>query len=191
MLRPPLLARARREVVEAVDLELRRVQAVVRVEVVDLHEADVGHRAHPRLRELVRGLVPLHVRHHQDDARPLRRRDHRFRLRHGDAHRLLHQDVLARLGGGDARRGVRPRRADDHRVDVAPHQLAIVGEAPLLRHAVLRADDLEEPRREVREAADRELVVQLAQVGEMLDLRDRAAPDHANLESRHGLPSNR
>ena len=50
-------------------------------------------------------------------------------------------------------------------VDVSPHHLAVIEESPLRGHAVLRADGLQQLRREVRQPADFELVVQFAQSG--------------------------
>ncbi len=42
-------------------------------------------------------------------------------------------------------------------------------------------------RREVAESADREVVAQLPQERQVLDLRDRAAADDADLEPGHDL----
>jgi hypothetical protein len=187
---PPLGARAlaqvRRQVVEAEDLELAQVGGVVGVQVVDLDEAQVGHLGRARLGVAVGRVVPLHVGDLQQDAGPVSRRDHRLGLGDGRAHRLLDQDVLASLDRGDARRGVRAGGADDHGVDVGADQLAVVGEAPLGRDAVRGADGFEQAGREVAQAGDREVAIELTQVRQVLYLGDRAAADQADLEAGHG-----
>ena len=61
----------------------------------------------------------------------------------------------------------------------------VVEEAPFGWHAVLVADYLQQPWRQVGQAADLKDIVELTQVRQMLDLGDRAAADDTNLETGH------
>ena len=67
----------------------------------------------------------------------------------------------------------------------------MVEEPSLRRHAVLAAELGEELRGEIAEPGDLELAAQLPEVGEVLDLSDRAAADDADLEPLHRSPSAR
>ncbi len=70
---------------------------------------------------------------------------------------------------------------DDDSVNVAPHEVVVIEEAPLGPYLVLVAYDVEQSGRDVAQSADLEVGVELAQVRKMLDLGDRAAADDTNL----------
>ena len=116
-------------VVEGPRSELAHVQVVVRVEVVDLDEADVVHPLDLGLGRFVSRLVQLHIARLGHRAGAFGGIGNLGKLLVGEADRLLDEDVLPGVQGGhgDLRLGVVVTHQDG--VDIRVEHGAIVGEA--------------------------------------------------------------
>ena len=107
--------------------ELLQVQPVIRVQVIDLHEADVIHRLHFALRPLEGRIVDLHIAHLGDLLRAFRRRDDGVCLLVREAQWLLDEDVLAGLQRRHRDLRLWIRMAQQDRLDIGCQQGVGVG----------------------------------------------------------------
>ena len=170
-------------VVEGARSELAHVQVVVGVEVVDLDEADVVHLGDLRFCHFVCRFVQLHVARLGHRAGTLSGLGNRGELLARVADGLLDEDMLPGVKGGhgDLRLGVVVTHQDG--VDIRIEHGAVVGKA--VRHVEQPRGVVDGGRRHIADGGDLELLRQLGEEGQVLDLRDRAAPDDANAYGVH------
>ena len=170
-----------REVAAAHDLA--RLEVRLELRVVD-DDVDVA-EARGRVRELgehrlVGRVEALHRPDLDDAAGLVARRDDRVGVGERDAHRLLDEDVEARVERVEHDLGVRAGgRADDDGVEPARvEQRAVVGVEP--GDAVARAERLPHGRARLRERRELKPVAERRQIRDVHRLGDEAAADDAD-----------
>ena len=152
------------------------VERALRLQRRGLDVAQIAQSLHQLDPALVAGVVLLHHPDHQRLAGALGGGEHLVGLAQGVGQRFLDEDVQPPLQRGDGHRRVVAAGQDQDGVERLGQQLVGGGEEPV--HAVLAADLRQGDRIDVAERGDLEAVVQLAQVGQMHDLGDRAHADH-------------
>ena len=163
--------------------------------VLQVLDADAHDVAQQALLEQVPGVAhgraeAVGKTHHVDDRLLLQQVDERLRGLTGQRQRLFHVDRLAGLNRRHRAGHVHVvGRADLDRVHVrAGDQVAIVGEAPVLRHLVLFAHFFERIRVHVADGGDFHVRV-FGQRGQVRALRDAAHPDQADAYFVHAIRS--
>ena len=155
------------------------------MEVVGLNEADIGHGKHFVPGESVPRIVLLHVPHHQCLARCLGGPDDPVCFPYRVAHGLFDEYVLTRVQRGDGRVGLGVGEAEQHGVQVQRQEVLVAGDTVAIRHVVHLADEVDEFRGCVAEPGQFVAVTEFGDMGQMLDLGDRAAADHADPYAVH------
>ena len=174
------------DVVEGIQRVFAQVTVVAAVEVVGLDEADIRHGVHFVSRELVSRIVLLHVPHHERLARSLGGPDDPVRFPDREAHGLLDEYVLARVQRGDGRIGLGIGETEQHGVQVEIEEVLVAGYAAAPGHVIHLADEVDQPGGRVAEPGQFIAVPKLGDMGQVLDLGDRAATDHADPDAVHG-----
>ena len=174
-----------RDIVEGIQREFTQVAVVAAVEVVGLDEADIRHGEDLFPRELVSRIVLLHVPHHQRRARSLGGPDDPVRFPDREAHGLFDEYVFPRVQRGDGHVGLRVGEAKQHGVQVEGEEVLVTRDAGARRHMVHFADEVDQFRGRVAEPGQFVPVPQFGDMGQMLDLGDRAAADHADPDAVH------
>src|SRR5918994_3600049 len=157
------------------DRMVRVVERTLRLQRRSLDVTEITQSLHQLNPALITGVVLLHHPDHQRLTGALGRCDDVISLAQGVRQWLLHQHMQPSLERGDGHRPV--VTAGENQDDIERLGQELVGGGKQAVHAVLPADLRQHNRIDVTECGDLEAVVQLAKVGQMHDLSDRA---HAN-----------
>ena len=114
------------EVVESLELKLAKMECVVRMQMIDLHEPNILHAIDFAFGDLKRGVVYFHVANLPNLTRFLSRSDDGIRFLTRKAHRLFNEDMLPRVEGRNRYFRFRISVAEQHGFDVRFEHLAII-----------------------------------------------------------------